>query len=109
VDALRARMKVRENERFTRDYYDPQKRYIGNAVQVFFNDGSDTERVEVDFPIGHRKRRAEGIPVLTRKFESSLKGRLAERQCQVLRSLCADQENLEHTAVDEFMALLVSN
>ena len=109
VDALRARMKVRENERFTRDYYDPQKRYIGNAVQVFFNDGSDTERVEVDYPIGHRKRRAEGIPVLTRKFESSLKGRLAERQCQVLRSLCADQENLEHTAVDEFMALLVSN
>jgi 2-methylcitrate dehydratase len=109
VDALRAKMKVRENERFTRDYYDPDRRYIGNAVQVFFQDGSDTERVEVDYPIGHRRRRAEGIPVLTRKFESSLKGRLAKRQFQVLRSLCADQENLERTAVDEFMALLVSN
>ena len=107
VDALRDKMTVRENERFTRDYYDPDKRYIGNAVQVFFRDGSSTERVEVEYPIGHRKRRAEGIPVLVRKFEHSLRGKLVERQFSVLTTLCADQQRLEDTAVDEFMALLI--
>ena len=107
VDALRAKMTVRENERFTRDYYDAGKRSIGNAVQVFFNDGSSTERVEVAYPIGHRKRRAEGIPLLVRKFEHSLKGKLSERQFTVLTSLCADQQRLEETPVDEFVALLV--
>jgi 2-methylcitrate dehydratase len=109
VDALRDKMVVRENERFTRDYYDADKRYIGNALQVFFKDGSSTDRVEVEFPIGHRRRRAEGIPVLVRKFESSLKGRLTERQFTVLRSLCVDQQKLESTPVDEFVALLVSS
>jgi len=108
VDALRAKMTVRENERFTRDYYDAEKRSIGNAVQVFFNDGSSTERVEVEYPIGHRKRRAEGIPLLVRKFEHSLKGKLSERQFTMLTSLCADQQRLEETQVDEFVALLVS-
>jgi 2-methylcitrate dehydratase len=108
VDVLRDKMTVRENERFTHDYYDPGKRYIGNAVQVFFNDGSSTGRVEVEYPIGHRKRRAEGIPLLVRKFEHSLKGKLSTRQCTVLTSLCADQQRLEETPVDEFVALLVS-
>jgi 2-methylcitrate dehydratase len=108
VDALRDKMTVREDERFTRDYYDPERRFIGNAVQVFFNDGSSTERVEVEYPIGHRRRRAEGIPALVRKFEHSLRGRLSERQFTVLTSLCADQQALEETSVDEFVALLVS-
>jgi 2-methylcitrate dehydratase len=108
IDALRDKMTVWENERFTRDYYDAEKRYIGNAVQVFFKDGSSTDRVEVDFPIGHRRRRAEGLPVLVRKFESSLRGRLQDRQFTVLKSLCADQQRLEQTPVDEFVALLVS-
>ncbi|TLY72899.1 MAG: bifunctional 2-methylcitrate dehydratase/aconitate hydratase, partial [Gammaproteobacteria bacterium] len=71
IDELRASMQVRENRVFTEEYYAPEKRYIGNAVQVFFRDGSHTERVQVDFPIGHRKRRAEGMPVLVRKFEAS--------------------------------------
>jgi 2-methylcitrate dehydratase len=109
VDALRDRMTVRENADFTRDYYDPEKRYIGNAVQVFFDDGTATERVVVAYPIGHRKRRAEGIPLLVRKFEASVRGRLSERQFAMLTSLCADQQQLEETPVDEFMALLVSN
>ncbi|NGP52488.1 bifunctional 2-methylcitrate dehydratase/aconitate hydratase [Thioalkalivibrio sp. XN8] len=109
VDELRAKMTVRENERFTRDYYDPAKRYIGNAVQVFFRDGSSTDRFEVQYPIGHRKRRAEGIPVLLRKFEQSLGDKLAERQFKALKSLCADQQKLEGTPVDEFVALLVTD
>jgi 2-methylcitrate dehydratase len=107
VDALRSKMKVKENPRFTRDYYDPDKRYIGNAVQVFFKDGSATARVEVEFPIGHRKRREEGIPILVRKFEDSLQGKLEPNQFSRLKELCADQSALETTNVDDFVALLV--
>jgi 2-methylcitrate dehydratase len=107
VDALRSKMKVKENPRFTRDYYDPEKRYIGNAVQVFFKDGSATARVEVEFPIGHRKRREEGIPILVRKFEDSLQGKLEPNQFSRLKELCADQSALETTNVDDFVALLV--
>ena len=109
VDALRDKMRVKENERFTKDYYDPQKRYIGNAVQVYFKDGSATSRVEVEFPIGHRKRRDEGIPVLVKKFESSLKGKISDSQFEKLTALCAEQEKLEATPVDEFMSLLVTD
>src|SRR6202008_1594566 len=72
IDALRAKMQVRENTTFTQEYYAADKRYIGNAVQVFFKDGTSTQRVQVDFPIGHRKRRAEGMPVLVQKFETSV-------------------------------------
>ncbi|NNL94599.1 MAG: bifunctional 2-methylcitrate dehydratase/aconitate hydratase, partial [Xanthomonadales bacterium] len=64
IDALRQRMEVRENESFTADYFDPEKRGIGNAIQVYFKDGSSTKRVEISYPIGHRRRRDEGIPVL---------------------------------------------
>src|SRR5215510_8160810 len=66
IDALRERTQVRENPTFTREYYDPDKRYIGNAVQIFFRDGSASPPVQVDYPIGHRKRRAEGMPVLVK-------------------------------------------
>ena len=108
IDALRDRMTVRENPRFTADYYDPAKRYIGNSVQVFFGDGSATERVEVEFPIGHRKRREEGIPVLVAKFRDSLRGKLSAGQFEALDELCADQARLERTPVQELMALLVA-
>ena len=107
VDALRTKMTVQENEEFTRDYYDPAKRYIGNAVQVFFKDGSSTQRVAVEFPIGHRKRRAEGIPLLVKKFENAIAGRLPPRQCEAIQALCADQKKLEATSVTDFMKLWV--
>src|SRR3546814_7429944 len=61
IDALRAKMTVSENPQFTKDYFDPEKRYIGNSVQVFFKDGSSTDLVSIDYPIGHRRRRAEEI------------------------------------------------
>jgi 2-methylcitrate dehydratase len=73
IDALRSKMAVRENPQFTRDYFDADKRYIGNSVQVFFTDGSSTERIAIDYPIGHRKRRGEGIPVLLAKCEAALR------------------------------------
>ena len=108
VDALRDVMEVAENEQFTRDYFDPEKRYIGNAVQVYLKDGSSTDRVEVNFPIGHRERREEGIPVLIQKFVDSVSPRLVDGQWEQLNALCADHEKLAATAVDDFMALLVT-
>lgn len=108
VDALRDKMEVAENEQFTKDYFDPDKRYIGNAVQVFFNDGTSTDRIEVNFPIGHRERREEGIPVLKQKFADSVSPKLAKRQWAELDAICADRDKLAATAVDDFMALLVA-
>jgi 2-methylcitrate dehydratase len=107
IDALRAKMEVRENPQYTRDYYDPGKRYIGNAVQVYFQDGSSTERREVHYPIGHRKRRAEGIPVLRAKFERSIAEQLPLAQCRALSAAFADQRKLEAMPVDALMALTV--
>ncbi len=105
IDALRERMEVVENPTFSQDYLDADKRAIGNAVQVFFNDGSATERVAVDYPIGHRRRRAEGIPELITKFERALATRFAPRQAARIEAACADQAQLEAMPVNVFMDL----
>ena len=108
IDALRDKMVVSENKQFTKEYFDPELRYIGNAVQVYFEDGSKTERIEVDFPIGHSERRAEGIPVLKQKFVDSVSPKLRDKQWQELDAVCADREKLAAMPVDDFMALLVA-
>jgi 2-methylcitrate dehydratase len=108
IDVLRDTMEVREHEQYTKDYFDPEKRYIGNALQVFFKDGTSTDRIGVDFPIGHRERRKEGIPVLKQKFVDSVSPKLKAKQWAELDALCADREKLAATAVDNFMALLVA-
>ena len=107
IDTLRDKMEVTENKGFTKDYFDAEKRYIGNALQVFFKDGSSTELVSIDYPIGHRQRRTEGMPVLIRKFETSISPKLKAGQWKELNALCADPEKLAATTVDDFMALLV--
>ncbi len=107
VDPLRNKMEVTENKDYTRDYFDPEKRYIGNAIQVFFKDGGSTDRIAVDYPVGHRQRRDEGIPVLKKKFVASVSTRLQQGQWQELDELCANQDRLAAIAVDDFMALLV--
>jgi 2-methylcitrate dehydratase len=109
VDQLRNRMTVRENTTFTQEYYAADKRYIGNAVQVFFRDGSSTDRVAVDFPIGHRKRRAEGMPVLVKKFEASVAAHFAPKQTESIKALFSDRARLEQMPVQEFVAGLVKN
>ena len=109
VDALRDKMEVRENPTFTQEYYAADKRYIGNAVQVFFRDGSQSRRVAVDFPIGHRKRRAEGMPVLMQKFESSVAAQFPAAQARAITTLCADRARLEAMRVDAFVAELLSS
>ena len=108
VDALRAKMQVKENAEFTKDYYDPQKRYIGNAVQVFFKDGSSSPRVAVDFPIGHRKRRAEGMPVLVKKFESSVAAHFQPKQTESIKAMFVDRKALMAMPVSDFVAKLVT-
>ena len=108
VDALRAKMQVKENAGFTKDYYDPQKRYIGNAVQVFFKDGSSSPRVAVDFPIGHRKRRAEGMPVLVKKFESSVAAHFQPKQTESIKAMFVDRKALMAMPVSDFVAKLVT-
>ena len=109
IDALRAKMQVRENPTFTQEYYAPDKRYIGNAVQVFYRDGSASERVQVDFPIGHRKRRAEGMPVLVKKFETSVEAHFGAKQAERIKALFAKPVQLDSLPVNELMAALVSN
>ncbi len=103
IDALRNKMTVRENAQFTKDYFDPDKRYIGNSVQVFFKDGTATERVSIDYPVGHRRRRAEGIPLLQAKFERAVAAHLPAAQVGALVQLCAEAARLEALSVAEFL------
>jgi 2-methylcitrate dehydratase len=109
IDALREKMQVLENPAFTREYYAPDKRYIGNAVQVFFRTGGASERVQVDFPIGHRKRRAEGMPVLVKKFETSVEAHFGAKQAERIKALFAKPRQLDALPVNELMAALVTN
>lgn len=108
IDRLRGLMECVENERFTREYLEPDKRAIGNAVQVFFQDGSYTDRVAVDYPIGHRRRRQEGIPLLEEKFERYLRGRIPQGSADQLLEICSDQQEFEATSVERVMQLLTA-
>ena len=108
IDALRAKMEVKENPEFTRDYFDPEKRSIGNAVQVFFKDGTSTPRVAIDTPIGHRDRRGEGIPVLLQKFESAIAGQLPARKVDQILTLTGDVSRFEATPIHRFIEMFTS-
>ena len=107
IDELRDKMEIIEDERYSRDYHDPEKRSIANALQVFFADGSSTDKIEIEYPIGHRRRRAEGIPVLEEKFRRNLATRFPTGRCQQIFALCKDQAALEATPVNAFMDLFV--
>jgi 2-methylcitrate dehydratase len=107
IDALRKRMQVVENTQFTHDYYDAAKRYIGNAIQVFFRDGSSTRRVAVDYPIGHRLRRAEGLPLLKAKFEAGVRGHFEPAQAEQIVKRFFDRSALEAMPVSEMMSAMV--
>lgn len=109
IDALRNKMEIIEDTRYSAEYLEPDKRAIANAIQVFFSDGTSTEKVAVEYPIGHRRRREEGIPVLERKFQRSLQTRFPVGTSQKIFELCSDQAKLEATPVNEFMELFVIN
>lgn len=107
IDRLRELMTVEEDQRYTKDYHDPDKRSIANAIQVFFQDGSSTEMIEVEYPIGHRRRRDEGIPVLEKKYHKALLSRFPKLKAQTIYDLCLDAEKLSATPVNEFMDMFV--
>lgn len=107
IDRLREKMEVVEEPRFSREYLEADKRSIANALQVFFKDGTHTEQVAVEYPIGHRRRRGEGIPLLEAKFRENLATRFARQRCDEIFALCKDQARLEGTAVQRFVDLFV--
>ena len=108
IDALRAKMEVIENRKFSIDYLDPAKRSIGNAITVHFADGTSTARVSVEYPIGHRRRRSEGVPVLLAKFEQSVRAHFSPAKADVLLALCNDAAQLGKTPVNKFQDLLAT-
>jgi 2-methylcitrate dehydratase len=108
IDALRAKMRVTEHTPFTEAYYDPDRRAIGNAVQVIFDDGSTTERVAIDYPVGHRRRRDEGLPLLEAKFRDALAERFPADRAAAIESLCRDAGRLGATPVHAFCDLLAA-
>lgn len=107
IDALREKTICQEDTRYSQDYLDPDKRSIANAVQVFFNDGSQTEKIEVEYPLGHRRRRQQGIPLLEAKFKAHLGRRFPSKQAGRIFDLLNDAPRLENTPVNEFMDLFV--
>jgi len=107
IDALRAKMSVVEDKQYSRDYLDPQKRSIANAIQVFFHDGTSTGRVAVEYPLGHRRRRTEGIPVLHQKAEAAFNAHYGVEKAGQLMSLFADRAKLAAMPVHEFSTAFV--
>ena len=107
IDALREKMEVVEDERYSADYMDPEKRSIANAVQVRFKDGTTTEKLAVEYPMGHRRRRKEAIPLLELKFDGNLRSRFPAHKTEDVFNLFRDGERLARTRVDKLMELLV--
>ncbi len=105
LDRLRDRMHVAENPRFSRDYLEPGKRSIPNAVQVHFRDGSTTARVAVEYPLGHRRRREEALPLLCRKFEQAVSGKFPPSRVEQIVRLFAEPATLDSMPVHEFVGL----
>ena len=108
IDALRAKMECVEDARFSREYHAPDKRSIANGITVEFNDGTKLKEVVVEYPIGHRSRRKEGMPVLVDKFRTNLARRYAAKQQATILDLCMDPKRLDATPVDVFMDLMAN-
>lgn len=107
IDALRAKIECVEDPQFTVDYHDPEKRSIANALTVTFNDGSVLPEVVVEYPIGHKRRRKDGIPLLEAKFRTNLARQFPTRQQQAILNVSLDQAALEDIPVNEYVDLYV--
>lgn len=105
IDALRDKMSVEVDERYTREYLEADKRSIANAVQIFYKDGTKSKKVEVEYPIGHRRRRDEGIPLLIEKFQRNLARKISPKNIAKISEICADGARLENMAFNEFSDL----
>ncbi len=107
IDTLRNKMEIVESAEYTRDYLDPEKRSIANAIQVFFSDGTKTDTAEVEYPIGHRRRREEGMPVLKSKFHQNLLTCFPPAKAERILGACNNPQSLASMPVHEFMHMLV--
>ena len=107
IDALRAKIECVEDVQYTKDYHDPDKRSIANALTIEFNDGSTLDEVAVEYPIGHKRRRADGIPLLVEKFRTNLARRFPAKQQQAILDVSLDQAKLEAMPVNEYVDLYV--
>ncbi|MCA3220903.1 MAG: bifunctional 2-methylcitrate dehydratase/aconitate hydratase [Burkholderiales bacterium] len=106
IDKLREKIECVEDRQFTKDYHDPQKRSIANALTVEFTDGKKLKEIVVEYPIGHKRRRKEGMPVLVEKFKTNLARVFAQKQAQAVLDLCMDPKRLAATPVNEFVDLM---
>jgi len=102
---LEKKMTCVEKPEYTKDYLDPDKRSIANAVQIFYKDGSSSEQVAVEYPIGHRRRRSEGIPELIKKFKINLKREFDDTRAEKIMNLNLDIDLLQQTPVSEYVDL----
>jgi 2-methylcitrate dehydratase len=108
IDQLRDRIVCVEDPKFTKDYHDPDKRSIANALTVELTDGKKLKEIVVEYPIGHKRRRKEGMPVLVEKFRTNLARRFPEKQRRAILDLCLDARRLEATPVNEFVDLMAT-
>jgi 2-methylcitrate dehydratase PrpD len=106
IDAIRAKMVLTEDRSYSRDYLDPEKRSIANALQVFFADGSATEKIAVEYPVGHRRRRAEGRPLLAGKARAAFTAHYGPAPAAEILDLFADRARLERLPVHRLLDLL---
>ena len=106
IDQLREKIEVVESTEFSKNYLDPEKRSIGNAVQIFFKDGSSTEEIAIEYPIGHRQRRSEGMPILMKKFTNSVNKHFPKEQAEKILVLAQDQKKLAKTSIKKWTDLL---
>jgi 2-methylcitrate dehydratase len=107
IDSLREKIVCVEDKQFTKDYHDPQKRSIANALAVELKDGKRLGEFVCEYPIGHRRRRKEGMPVLVEKFKANLARRFPPKQQKAILELCLDPGRLANTPVNEFVDLFV--
>ena len=106
IDALRDKMVCIEDRQFSKDYLDPSKRSIANGITIEFNDGSRAREVVVEYPIGHRRRRSEGMPLLVAKFKTNLARRFAAKQQQAILDVALDPQKLDAMPVNEFVDMM---
>jgi 2-methylcitrate dehydratase len=105
IDELREKMIINEDKRYSKEYLEADKRSISNRIQIHFNDGSSTDEIEVEYPIGHKRRREEGIPILEKKFKDNLSITYTDKVSEQIFELCMNQVELENTSVIDFQSL----
>jgi len=105
IDELREKMIINEDKRYSKEYLEADKRSISNRIQIHFNDGTSTDEIEVEYPIGHKRRREEGIPILEKKFKDNLAITYTDKVSEQIFELCMNQDELENTSVIDFQSL----